>query len=301
MQTTWIEDLLAVAQTHSFSRAAEQRSITQSALSRRIRSLEEWVGTELVDRGTYPVQLTMAGKTFCDEGRDTLASLNDLRAALRQGERMPGRSVHIIVGHTLSMTFLPAWLMAFKRRHRPFNARVIATNVHDAVVALAEGGCDLMIGYHHPQAPIVLDPDKFDSLTLGTDPFIPVCAPDLAGNPRFRLPGTAKKPIPYLAYTATTHLRRVADVLLKHARPRCHLQTCYEGDMAMQLMKMALEGYGVAWLPESTVADDIAQGRIVRAGDARWTGQLEIRSYRAKANTNPTMQELWQSLETDRR
>ena len=301
MQTKWIEDLLAIAGTQSFSRAAEIRSITQSALSRRIRSLEEWVGAELVDRGTYPVQLTTAGKTFCDEGKETLAALNDLRSTLRLGERMPGKSIGFTVGHTLSMTFLPKWLMDFQRMHGHFNARVVAANVHDAVVALAEGSCDLMIGYHHPQAPIVLDPDKFDSLTLGTDAFIPVCAPDSRGNPLFKLPGTAKKPIPYLAYTSTTHLRRVTDVLLKHAKQPCFLQTCYEGDMAMQLMKMAIEGYGVAWLPESSVAEEIERGRIVRAGDARWSGMLEIRSYRSVANANPTMQELWKSLEKDSR
>lgn len=69
MQIKWIDDILAVAELKNFSRAAEVRCITQSALSRRIRSLEEWVGVELVDRGTYPVQLTAAGRTFCEQGR----------------------------------------------------------------------------------------------------------------------------------------------------------------------------------------------------------------------------------------
>jgi DNA-binding transcriptional LysR family regulator len=58
---------LAIAEWKNFSRAAEVRCVTQSALSRRIRSLEEWVGVELVDRGTYPVQLTAAGVAFCSE------------------------------------------------------------------------------------------------------------------------------------------------------------------------------------------------------------------------------------------
>ena len=67
--------------------------------------------------------------------------------------------------------------------------------------------------------------------------------------------------------------------------------------MAMLLMKMVVEGYGVAWLPFSAVRDEIEAGRLVRAGGDEWSTQLEIRSYRAVSNTNPTMQDLWASLE----
>ena len=81
MQTKWIDDLLAVAETQNFSRAAELRCITQSALSRRIKSLEEWMGVELVDRSTYPVQLTKAGQVFCDEGREARGALAPPRPA----------------------------------------------------------------------------------------------------------------------------------------------------------------------------------------------------------------------------
>ncbi|WP_273825899.1 LysR substrate-binding domain-containing protein [Pseudomonas asplenii] len=301
MQIKWIDDILAVAELKNFSRAAEVRCITQSALSRRIRSLEEWVGVELVDRGTYPVQLTAAGRAFCEQGRETLADLQELRATLRRGDRMPGRSIQVTAGHSLSMTFLPKWLMRFQRGNAGFNARVVAANIHDAVIALAEGGCDLMIGYHHPQAPILLDPEKFISLTLGHDSLIPVSAPDKRGRPLYALPGKKQAPLPYLAYTATTFLGRVVEVILKNAESPCELDRCYEADMAMLLMKMAQEGYGITWLPESAVQDELHKGTLVRAGSAHWSADLEIRSYCSVANANPTMRELWKSLEAERR
>lgn len=299
MQIKWIDDLLAVAELKNFSRAAELRCITQSALSRRIRSLEEWVGVELVDRGTYPVQLTPAGRTFCEQGRETIGALMDVRATLRRGDRMPGRSIQVAVGHSLSMTFLPKWLTQFQRRNGNFNVRVVASNIQDAVIALAEGGCDLMLGYHHAQAPILLDPDKFISITLGRESFIPICAPDRGGAPLFALPGKKTAPLPYLAYTATTFLGRVVEVALKNANQPYHLNRCYEADMAMLLMKMAKEGYGISWLPESAVSEELANGQLVRAGGPEWSAELEIRSYRATANSNPTMQELWRSLEKE--
>lgn len=299
MQTKWIDDLLAIAQTKNFSRAAELRCITQSALSRRIRSLEDWVGVELVDRGTYPVQLTKAGQTFCDEGREALTVFLELRAALRRGERMPGRSIQVVAGHTLSMTFVPTWFAQFQRRNGYFNARVLAANVQEAVIALAEGSCDLMIGYSHPSVPIVLDPDKFVGLRLGTDAFFPVSAPDAEGQPRFALPGTAQAPIPYLAYTATSFLGRVVDGVLRDPVEPVHLKRFYEADMAMHLMRMAREGYGVAWLPASAVEEELTAGRLVQAGGAQWAAQLQVWSFRSVNNANQTMLELWKSLERD--
>ncbi|WP_070888169.1 LysR substrate-binding domain-containing protein [Pseudomonas sp. D1-3] len=301
MQTKWIDDLLAVAETKNFSRAAEIRFITQSALSRRIKSLEEWVGVDLVDRGTYPVQLTKAGRVFCEQGRDALAAFMELRSALRSGDRMPGRSVQVVAGHTLSMTFVPKWFAQFQRRSGHFNARVQAANVHEAVIALAEGNCDLMIGYNHPAAPIYLDSERFTGLRIGQDAFLPVSAPDSNGNPLFKLAASGEKQIPYLAYTETSSLGRVAENILRTAQSKPVLKRCHEADMAMHLMRMAREGYGVSWLPESAVEEEIASGNLVIAGGQEWQAQLEIWSFKSNANTNQTMLDLWASLERDRR
>lgn len=299
MNLRWIGDLLALADTRSFSRAAELRHITQSALSRRIRSLEDWVGAELVHRGTYPLELTQAGLFFCEEGREALKTLLDARADIRQETRMPGRAIQIRAGHSLSMTFLPKWMKQFQQWHGHFNARVVAENVLDAVMALTEGSCDLMFCYHHPSAPILLDRDKFDCLILGREAFIPVSAPLASGMPAFDLTGRKKQPIPYLAYTATSFLGRVVDFIHKQSSRPVALERCYEADMAMLLMNMAKEGYGVAWLPESVAADALRSGLLAKVGGEEWQTQLEIRAYRAKHNANPTLQELWSSLVGD--
>lgn len=71
--------------------------------------------------------------------------------------------------------------------------------------------------------------------------------------------------------------------------------------MAMHLMRMAREGYGIAWLPESAVEEELASGRLVRAGGDEWSAELEIWSFRSIGNSNPTMLELWKSLERDLR
>ena len=67
MEFKWLEDFLSLAQTSSFCQSAEERSLTQSGFSRRIKGLELWVGTPLVDRSTYPTTLTLAHLRRCYE------------------------------------------------------------------------------------------------------------------------------------------------------------------------------------------------------------------------------------------
>lgn len=61
MELNWLEDLLSLSRTRSFSRTATERFCAQSAMSRRIKALELWVGVPLVDRSAYPALLTPAG------------------------------------------------------------------------------------------------------------------------------------------------------------------------------------------------------------------------------------------------
>ncbi|HBN9546090.1 TPA: hypothetical protein L3881_006139, partial [Pseudomonas aeruginosa] len=127
------------------------------------------------------------------------------------------------------------------------------------------------------------------------DHYIPACAPDAQGRPRFQL-NASEQPIPHLAYTATTFLGRVANVVIRNAPEQATLEKCYEADMAMQLVRMAVEGYGVAWLSHSAVQEEIDRGALVSAGGVEWSTTLEIRSYCSLVNPNPTMRSLWSTL-----
>lgn len=62
MNLTWLEDFLGLASSGNFSRAAGERNMTQSAFSRRVRALEEWLGVALFDRTTHTVTLTETRK-----------------------------------------------------------------------------------------------------------------------------------------------------------------------------------------------------------------------------------------------
>ena len=71
MELKWLEDFISLAETRSFSRSAELRHVTQPAFSRRIQSLEAWLGNELIDRSSYPTRLTPAGEVFYEQALAT--------------------------------------------------------------------------------------------------------------------------------------------------------------------------------------------------------------------------------------
>ena len=92
MEIRWLEDFLALARTRHFSRAAEQQHVSQPTFSRRIKLLEESMGTTLINRQTLPLSLTPAGEVFqelCEritrdvrDTRDRIAAL-DAEASAR--------------------------------------------------------------------------------------------------------------------------------------------------------------------------------------------------------------------------
>ena len=161
METKWLEDFVSLAETRSFSRSAQLRHVTQPAFSRRIQALEAWAGIDLVDRSAYPTRLTPAGETLHGQALEVLSTLQSARNLMRSHRASGQDVVEFAVPHTMAFTFFPHWLMDLRRRFGSIKTRLIALNVHDAVLRLTEGGCDLLIAYHHASHPLQLSPDQF--------------------------------------------------------------------------------------------------------------------------------------------
>jgi DNA-binding transcriptional LysR family regulator len=299
METKWLEDFVSLAETRSFSRSAQLRHVTQPAFSRRIQALEAWAGTDLVDRSSYPTRLTPAGETLYTQSLEMLQALQSTRAMLR-GHAAAGQDViEFAVPHTLAFTFFPAWVSSLREKFGPIKSRLIALNVHDAVMRLVEGSCDLLIAYHHPSQPLQLDADRYEMVTLGHETLAPYCRADAEGQPLFRLPGRPGQPLPYLGYAPGAYMGRITDLILKQASTAIHLDRVYETDMAEGLKVMAMEGHGVAFLPQSAVKKELRARRLVSAAPPDIRGleiTMEVRAYREKPAGNAVAKGTAQAL-----
>lgn len=302
METKWLEDFLSLAETRSFSRSAELRHVTQPAFSRRIQSLEAWLGADLIDRTSYPTHLTKAGEIFYEQAMEMLGQINNARALLRGNRPLAQTTVDFAVPHTLSLTYMPKWMTALEVGFGPLNTRLMALNVHDAVMTLVEGGCDLLLCYHHPRQPVQLDPGRYDMLVLGTEALRAYARCDRNRVPDYLLPGDAESPLPFLSYTTNAYLGRMVELILADAKEPLHLQKCYETDMAEGLKMMALEGHGVVFLPESSVVREVRQKQLALAdnGQSAWQVTMEIRLYRERPSQQrpgkPLVARLWEYL-----
>ena len=310
METKWLEDFVSLAETRSFSRSAQLRHVTQPAFSRRIQSLEAWAGTDLVDRSSYPTRLTPAGETLYDQSLEMLQSLQSTRAMLR-GHSVAGQDfVEFALPHTLAFTFFPAWVSSLRDHFGSFKSRLIALNVHDAVMRLVEGSCDVLIAYHHPSQPIQLDSARYEMVSLGEEVVAPYARANAQGEPQFCLPGRIDMALPYLGYAPGAYLGLVVDAMLQQCSNAMHLDRVYETDMAEGLKAMALEGHGIAFLPQSAIRKELRSKKLVSAAPpalAQLRAKLEIRAYRqrppgkegqraAAESTRSAAQSLWDYL-----
>ena len=283
METKWLEDFVSLAETRSFSRSAQLRHVTQPAFSRRIQSLEAWAGTDLVDRSSYPTRLTPAGQTLYDQSLEVLQALQSTRAMLR-GHTSAGQDViEFAVPHTLAFTFFPAWVSTLRENFGPIKSRLIALNVHDAVLRMVEGSCDVLIAYHHPAQPIQLDASRYEMVSLGQEVVAPYVKPDADGAPMFKVPGQPNRLLPYLGYAPGAYLGQMVDLILQQSGTAIHFDRVYETDMAEGLKAMALEGHGIAFLPFSAVKKELRAKRLVSAVPPDMKAleiTMDIRAYR---------------------
>ena len=136
----------AVARHLNFRAAAEELSLTQSAVSRQIQALEDEVGTALFLRHTRAVELTSAGSQLL---RASSMALERIDAAVRQIRQSAGRKA---VAITTWASFASMWLIprleAFQRDHPDIDIRIDAT---DAAVDLATSDVDIALRYAVPQ------------------------------------------------------------------------------------------------------------------------------------------------------
>jgi DNA-binding transcriptional LysR family regulator len=301
MDTKWLEDFVSLSQTRSFSRSAQLRHVTQPAFSRRIQALEAWAGVDLVDRSIYPTRLTPAGETFLAQAQDMLATLQATRNLLHAHQQGSSDMIDFALPHTLAFAFFPQWLLELRRAFPALKTRLIALNVHDAVLRLTEGHCDLLLAYDHPSQPLQLATERYEMLTLGQETLAPFARADSEGRPVWRLPGSASAKLPFLSYASGAYMARLVEHILKSAVQPAQLNLVYETDMAESLKAMALEGHGLAFLPASSVKKDLRAKRLASAGDATaWGTTMEVRIVRERPQSarmvKPGAAALWDHL-----
>ena len=114
MNLSWLDDFLTLAAIGNFSRAADERHMTQPAFSRRIMALEEWLRS-LRPRFEAP-RLTETGLWFGQAAQDLLAEVARVPGEARAIAEANSATLCFAATHPLSFTFIPRWLRGLDAR-----------------------------------------------------------------------------------------------------------------------------------------------------------------------------------------
>src|SRR6267378_2521277 len=248
----------AVAETSSFSRAAEQSHVSQPSLSQQIIKLEEELGARMFDRLGRSVRLTELGKTFLPRARAVLRELEAAKGDVVERKDFIGGPVTVGIIPTVGPYFLPPVLTSFTRKFPQVRFTVIEEITPVLLDRLRAGAIDVAI------LALPIRGHEFESAPLLTERLFAA----LPKNHKF-----AKR-----SSLSLKHLRSEPFLLLRDGhcfretavaacdRARLHPQIVFESGQFSSLTSMVGAGMGVSIVPEMAI-EKKSQCRYIRIAD----------------------------------
>jgi DNA-binding transcriptional LysR family regulator len=238
----------AVARHKSFTRAAEELHVAQSALSQQVKRLERELGSELLLRTTRRVELTQAGEAaltratrILSEAEALVSDLDEMRGLVR------GR---LVIGGMLPAggIDLPALLLDFRRLHPHIEVRLQEGTAAEMVERLRGDEIDVSIAMLEPDEV----PDFLHHKTLGDERLVVAIAPDdpLAARKRVRLAELHGRPL--VAFRPGSAVRTIVDQALAEAG--VSVRIAFESNDLSMMRAVVARGLGVAIVPETVAA-----------------------------------------------
>ena len=235
-----------VAETESFTKAAQRLFITQSAVSHTIKEMEESMGTPLFERLSKHIYLTSCGKLLLEEVVPLLAAYESLEKRLGQLERKA--PVHLVSSITIASFWLPDILRTLKGTATPFYVKVVPAA--EAVQVLLSGKADLaLIEGVPPDGPFIST--KFSEYDLKV-----VCAPDYLYKKDINIRDFCMENL--LLREQGSAIRDVLDSQLYLQNIAIH--PVWESVNSSALIQAAKAGLGLTVLPEVLVHQELLDG-----------------------------------------
>ena len=141
-----IEAVLAVAATGSFSRAAETLGLTQPGVSQAVREVEALLDLRLFDRTTRRVELTAAGRAFCEGAQKSMQALDGAVADAQDQSTLRAGFLRLAAPPFLAATVLPRVLAGFKALHPGLVLELVDTTTAQIMERVAAHQVDLGLG-----------------------------------------------------------------------------------------------------------------------------------------------------------
>lgn len=242
----------------SFTQAAQELNVTQGAVSRQIRLLEDYLGKQLFERTTRTINLTPTGTQYHETVRDSLLHLARATGEIRQWQGT--QQVTVVTSTAMASLWLLPKVAEFQSQHEEIDLRIIAL---DHVKDYSRLNCDLAL-YYCSSAPKAMEVTP-----LFSEEIYLVCSPSyLAKHPELSsVDGLASCTWLWLEDSQRDWIgwpewfQRVGHAALT---PRHRININSYG----MLIQSAISGQGVALAWNRLVDDPLSTGALVRPNDA---------------------------------
>lgn len=232
---------IAVADHASFSAAAAELHLSQSALSRRIERLENALGAKLFERTTRKVALSAVGREFLRRARELLDGLEESMMNIREvAEKMRGEVTVACVPSAVRY-FLPQVLRDYHRLYPNIVLRIVDEGANGVLAAVARSEADFGLNYIGTQEPDV------DFEPILKEPFVLACRRDHVLAKRKKVSWAELNEHEYMTVTKASGNRMVLDQALTDTplRPRWFCEVRH----VLTIVGLVEAGLGIAAVP----------------------------------------------------
>lgn len=241
-----------VAETGSFTRAAERAGLTQSAITRQIHGVEERLGVTLFERTTRRVCLTRAGQLLREKSKTILQATSELLEDVQRTVGQLSSTLRVGVARSIGLAYLPGYFFAFQRRHPEVQLQVTLQTSREILTSLETGNLD---------AGLVCPPRRLSPLLQVThrfkDEFTAIAPPQFSQQPE-TASVTLKQLKKLLAAQRWLLIdrqgftgRRLHDWLLSQRWP---IEPAMELDSFDVIVNLVSLGFGVSLVPHRVLA-----------------------------------------------
>lgn len=260
MDTRLLEDALLLLEERNLSAAAARRHMTQPAFSRRIRSLEQWIGCDLLIRGPNRIEISPMLAHSEPQIRAMLAHLQQLRSQLRN-PLISSEPLVIATQHALSVSVIPDILNKTRDLNPNLRVRLRTQNRATAMSIFLRHEAEVLISYDGGYLPEVPFGDSISRYVWRRDALIPV----VGGNMRYRLDANYQldDESGVIVYPSESYFGQIIDNHQKSHRLSLNGPVAVESAFSVGVVQLAAAGVGAAWIPHSMIHDDIISGDAV--------------------------------------
>jgi len=295
LELKWLKDYLALVEQGSFSKAATTRFVTQPAFSRRIRSLEAWLGVSLVERNQYPLELTPAGEVFVERAKSLCDSILVCREQLRDMQTQQNEII-LSAQQSLAVSFFPNWIEDNPEQLDSAVIRINTVDLHEAVETFLNASSDFLLCYNTHDIFKQLLVDEVESLQVGVDELVPVSLAKDDGSPLIEV--LENQPLAMLSHTPESFFGQMINTQCLSKLPSSiSIKHRYQSSLSEALKALVLKGKGIAYLPRSIAQKEISAKELVIVDDYLQPIPLQIYLYRLKHTQKPQSLKLWQQLQ----